>query len=397
MFGLLLWTSVVSAQVPPQSICYQAVATDADGRVLPDTQIGILISIIPGAPGGTPVWTEAHKSLTDEFGLFNLNIGEGVRMGGTVANFEDINWGSGKYFLRVDMDVAGGTNYLPMGINQMLSVPYSLYAGNAGQSVKADTATVALTALNDQDTDPLNEIQSLQYDATSGMLSIDGANAVTINVDDADPNPTNEIQSMNYDGESLSLVAPDGSVSSTINFGDHSFGRRGASFDFPQGIFGEYKVLTMGIYTVPFGKVLYLTGAPKEVLFSHPAVAGGNLLTHPPTPNMPVFPAGSVLTNCQCTGFEVPEEATVQPVVIDLSDSSAEYTVPAGKVLFVKSGLSNDDSGKINVDGFDIEFFRPNLSRWTRVVTLPGGSVIKKPSGSISLGSFVLTGYLVDM
>jgi hypothetical protein len=385
------------AQAPPQEVCYQAVATDADGRELPGAQIGILVTILQGSEIGPAVWVESHAPMTDEFGLFDFNIGSGTRMDGTVQLFRDIPWGLDRYYLKVEMDASGGSNYELMGINQIVSVPYALHAGSASISSYADTANVAMTALNDLDTDPLNEIQSLQYDSATGTLSLDGSNAVTLTVDDADSNPTNEIQEMVFDGENLSLVAPDGSVSSTISFGEHSFARSGASFDFPQGIFGEHKVLPMGIYEVPFGKVFYVTGSTREILVSNPLVQGGSIMEHPPTPNMPVFPAGTVLTNCQCTGFEVNVEATVEPVIVDLTDSANEYEVPAGKVLFIKSGLANDANGILNIDGMDIEFFRPNLSRWTRMVTVPGGSKVKKPVNQLIVGDFVLTGYLIEM
>ncbi|MBC8487186.1 MAG: hypothetical protein H8D45_14250, partial [Bacteroidetes bacterium] len=47
----------------------------------------------------------------------------------------DIDWGGDSYFLQIEMDATGGTNYQLMGTSQLLSVPYSLYSestGNAG-------------------------------------------------------------------------------------------------------------------------------------------------------------------------------------------------------------------------------------------------------------------------
>jgi hypothetical protein len=153
----------------------------------------------------------------------------------------------------------------------------------------------------------------------------------------------------------------------------------------------------MGIYEVPFGKVFYVTGSTRDILIANPTVNGGGIMNHHPTPNMPVLPAGTVVTNCQCTGFEVDIEPIVEPVIIDLTDSANEYQVPAGKVLFIKSGLSNDQSGIVNIDGLDVEFFRPNFSRWTRVITIPSGSKIRKPLNQTLFGDFVLTGYLIEM
>jgi len=65
---------------------------------------------------------------TDAFGLFNLVVGAGAVQSGSMAT---IYWGMDNYYLKVDMDVTGGTNFLTMGTTQLLSVPYALYAKTA--------------------------------------------------------------------------------------------------------------------------------------------------------------------------------------------------------------------------------------------------------------------------
>ena len=44
---------------------------------------------------------------------------------------QDISWGTNTYFLKIEMDVTGGSTYSNMGTNQMMSVPYALYAESA--------------------------------------------------------------------------------------------------------------------------------------------------------------------------------------------------------------------------------------------------------------------------
>jgi hypothetical protein len=43
-----------------------------------------------------------------------------------------IDWSNDNYYLKIDMDTAGGTNFLSMGTTQLLSVPYALYAKSTG-------------------------------------------------------------------------------------------------------------------------------------------------------------------------------------------------------------------------------------------------------------------------
>ena len=113
------------AQVP-KAFNYQAVVRDADGYVISNQSIGFRISIIQGQ---TTVYTETHSENTNQFGLVSFQIGNG-----TVENssFDDINWGAEACFLKVEMDPTGGTNYTVSGIEQLLAVPYALYAETSG-------------------------------------------------------------------------------------------------------------------------------------------------------------------------------------------------------------------------------------------------------------------------
>ena len=136
---LTIFLSIISftlmAQVP-QGMGYQGVATDANGIELVNQSISIRASIISGSANGTIEWEETHATNTDAFGLFTLTIGEGTSTGnGAQLSFADISWGTNTHFLKIEMDIAGGSNYSFMGTNQMMSVPYALYAESAGDNV----------------------------------------------------------------------------------------------------------------------------------------------------------------------------------------------------------------------------------------------------------------------
>ncbi len=128
VFGL----SKSTAQAP-QGINYQGVARDASLHLLTPQLINVKISIHSGNANGPLVWCELHGGVTvDTFGLFTLVIGQGqIDTVGTAATFSAINWGSGPYFLRVYIAI-GINAYHDMGADQLLSVPYALYAANGG-------------------------------------------------------------------------------------------------------------------------------------------------------------------------------------------------------------------------------------------------------------------------
>jgi hypothetical protein len=125
-------TCVVFAQVPPQAFNYSAIARNANNAPLASTTLGIQISIKQTTATGTIVYQETHNPTTDEFGLFNLVIGSGAIITGSM---QSIAWANDSYFLELAMDATGGANYQAMGTTQLISVPYALHAATAGSLV----------------------------------------------------------------------------------------------------------------------------------------------------------------------------------------------------------------------------------------------------------------------
>ena len=114
-------------------INYQGAATDANGDELTNQNISIRASVLSASASGNLEWEETHSATTDQFGLFNVVIGQGTNTtNGATATFDDMDWGSANHFLKIEMDATGGTNYAMIGTTQMMSVPYALYAKSAG-------------------------------------------------------------------------------------------------------------------------------------------------------------------------------------------------------------------------------------------------------------------------
>jgi len=124
---LFMIGAAVYAQAP-QGINYQAVVRTSSGAVLSHQAVGLQIAILQTSPTGNIVYEESHLDTTNQFGLANLVIGTGTPSMGT---FSTINWGAGPYFIQVAVDPTGGTNYVVIGAQQLMSVPYALYAERA--------------------------------------------------------------------------------------------------------------------------------------------------------------------------------------------------------------------------------------------------------------------------
>ncbi|MGE0562071.1 MAG: tail fiber domain-containing protein [Flavobacteriales bacterium] len=114
----LLLTIGVFAQAP-EKINYQAVARNLSGIPLVNQPINVKYEIRSGSSSGTLVYAESHSLTTNQFGLFTAEVGGGTPTFGTMAG---IAWGTAPFYLYVEVDGD------PMGITQLLSVPYALFA-----------------------------------------------------------------------------------------------------------------------------------------------------------------------------------------------------------------------------------------------------------------------------
>lgn len=123
---------VVFTTAQPTSFKYQTVVRDGEGAIVPNQTVSFQLTILQGNPGGTNLYTETHTTTTNQFGIANLEIGNGTVVSG---DFETIDWGSSDHFLEISFDIAGGTNYLLAGTSQLMAVPYALYAEDSGNDL----------------------------------------------------------------------------------------------------------------------------------------------------------------------------------------------------------------------------------------------------------------------
>lgn len=121
--------SPVNAQAP-QAFKYQAVIRDNAGNLLVSKNVGLRLSIIKDNILGVTSYVESHAVQTNQYGIVNLNIGSGTPI---INTFASIDWATGTYFLKIEVDPTGGTSYTAAGDPvQLVSVPYALFAQKAG-------------------------------------------------------------------------------------------------------------------------------------------------------------------------------------------------------------------------------------------------------------------------
>lgn len=212
---LFLFPVIAIGQVP-QAINYQGVVRDNNDLPITDQQVSIRLSIVENEPPNYEVYSEVHQATANRFGLVNFLIGTGESEG---AEFDDINWSTGNYNLRVEVDPNGGINYILVGENRLVSVPYALHAET-------------VTFNDDADADPLNEritnvftngnilvIQEAGNEFTvdlgdwnqtltknGNVITLSNGGSVIDEVEDDDADPNNELQDLTLTGTTLGIT-----------------------------------------------------------------------------------------------------------------------------------------------------------------------------------------------
>lgn len=143
--ALLLFAADIMAQVP-QGFNFQAVARDSNGEVIANTELAVRITVLQGSETGTAVYSEVQSPGTSVAGSFQIIIGEGT----SEDDFGAIDWSADNYFVKLEMDASGGTEYEELGTTRLLSVPYALVAQNVinGSETGNTGAPIELTGTN---------------------------------------------------------------------------------------------------------------------------------------------------------------------------------------------------------------------------------------------------------
>ncbi len=106
---------------------YQGIARDNQGNPLANQSLGLKITLIDSVNNGTELYSETHSVSTNTYGLYTVAIGNGTSISG---DMNTIDWATNDKFIKVELDPAGGSNYTNLGVKELLSVPFAMYAHN---------------------------------------------------------------------------------------------------------------------------------------------------------------------------------------------------------------------------------------------------------------------------
>ena len=135
LFAILMLSMMTLFAQAPNKFSYQAVVRNSSNQLVTNMLVGIQVSILQNSANGSVVYSETQMLSTNANGLVTMNIGEGTVVYG---NFNNIDWDAGTFFLKSEIDPNGGGSYSITSTQQLLSVPYALYANEAGNSFSGD-------------------------------------------------------------------------------------------------------------------------------------------------------------------------------------------------------------------------------------------------------------------
>ena len=127
IFLIVITSPIILCAQPPSKINYQKVVRNSNNELLVNTTIGLKVSILKKEENNITVYSETHQTATNANGLTTIIIGTGNREAEDMI-FDEIDWSSGLYFIKTDIDPAGGTNYSLSDSIQILSSPYALHS-----------------------------------------------------------------------------------------------------------------------------------------------------------------------------------------------------------------------------------------------------------------------------
>lgn len=168
---VVLATTGLIAQAPT-SMSHEFMVNNSTGTPVASRTIAVRASILQGSSSGTAVYVETHTPTTNANALARINVGDGTVVSGTYGT---IDWSAGPYYIKTEVDIAGGNNFGLSNTTQMLSVPFSLRSKTA-ESVT--TVNQGQVRLSEQSTNGTN------YVAVQSTANLSGNYTLTLPVDD---------------------------------------------------------------------------------------------------------------------------------------------------------------------------------------------------------------------
>ena len=175
------------AQIQDLGIPFQGVAKDFSGNYVNQRNIYIDLTIVTKDQPNNILYNELHKTKTDEWGLFSLQIGKGKWLNGMHTQLTQIDWSKGNHQLQLKIAIepeAPISNWdytdhlISLGNSNFGVVPYALFSfGNSNAENNSSNFNEKLfLKLNIADTTAMLSAYQLKATAVQKAIFEDAMN-----------------------------------------------------------------------------------------------------------------------------------------------------------------------------------------------------------------------------
>jgi uncharacterized protein (TIGR02145 family) len=142
IIGLTIFLNMEMLSQAPLYIPYQAAIRNANNGVLSNQDIQVRFRIHSFDIDGPIIWEETQSLQTSSLGLINTQLGLN-------SDLASISWGAGDFFLQIEVDYSNSGNYVEIGRQQLMSVPYALFANESIRSQVALNGISSVSSVGD--------------------------------------------------------------------------------------------------------------------------------------------------------------------------------------------------------------------------------------------------------
>ncbi|MCD2426171.1 tail fiber domain-containing protein [Niabella pedocola] len=165
----------------PLKFAFQGVARNNSGQAVANQSVSVRFTIHEGSANGNAVYQEMHTTTTGANGVFNVAVGGGTVILGTMY----LKWTDAIHYLQVELDAAGGGAYSTFSTTQLLSVPYALATRNISGNGSVNSGVRANSMGNDTRATGQDALAIGMTTTASGISSFAVGNGSTASGTDA--------------------------------------------------------------------------------------------------------------------------------------------------------------------------------------------------------------------
>ena len=148
---------------------YQAIAHNSDGDTISNDSFEVTVGIYSDTLD-SPNYEETHNVLTNNFGLFYFQIGNGNTTSSSLIT--DLDWNDENLNYFVNVNIYYNNQYNDLGYSPLVAVPYAMSSKFSSESQIVNGKTVESNVPSNAIFTDSQQIELFQYDSTNQSITL---------------------------------------------------------------------------------------------------------------------------------------------------------------------------------------------------------------------------------